>query len=191
MEDLWQFNEEVVAYALADCRIPTISGVGHEVDFTICDFVADVRAATPTAAAELASPARQSLLQQLAQNRSRLQRLIDNTLLQKNQMLDFLARRLISPQQQLAIQQQQLTQFSMRLNTAIQQQIQRQQQQLNRLQNGLNHLNPEAVLQRGYALVQNKAGEIVREYQQLEIGERVQLRFSKGSAEVEVKTTQD
>ena len=67
MEDLWQFNEEVVAHAIANCRIPTVSGVGHETDFTICDFVADIRAATPTAAAELVSPSRVMLIAKLNQ----------------------------------------------------------------------------------------------------------------------------
>ncbi len=106
-------------------------------------------------------------------------------------MLDFLSRRLISPQQQLALQQQQLAQLKQRLQSSMQQQLQRQQQQLSRLQSGLQHLNPEGVLLRGYALVQNSAGEIVRDSQQLATGETLQLRLAKGSAEVEVKTKQD
>ena len=109
----------------------------------------------------------------------------------QHNLVPFTARRLISPQQQLALQQQQLAQLKQRLQTSMQQQLQRQQQQLSRLQSGLQHLNPEGVLLRGYALVQNSAGEIVRDSQQLATGETLQLRLAKGSAEVEVKTKQD
>jgi exodeoxyribonuclease VII large subunit len=187
MEDLWQFNEEIVAHAIANCRIPTISGVGHETDFTICDFVADMRAATPTAAAELASPDRLMLLQQLQQASMRLQRVMQHQLSQKTQTLDFLARRLISPQQQLALQQQQCQQLQQRLGLLMQQQLQRQQQRLLAISNSLHHLNPQAVLQRGYALAQNSAGEIVHSSQQLKSGEHLQLKFAEGGAQVTVQ----
>lgn len=187
MEDLWPFNEEIVAQALSQCRIPTITGVGHETDFTIADFVADVRAATPTAAAELVSPDRQLLQQQTQQNRLRLQRLIMQILSNQSQHVDFLARRLISPQQHLQAQQQQASQLHQRLNVAMQQQLQRQQQVWQSLANSLHHLNPDAVLQRGYALAQNAAGEVVTHSQQLHPGERLQLRFASGGAKVSVQ----
>ncbi|MDO9393373.1 MAG: exodeoxyribonuclease VII large subunit, partial [Methylotenera sp.] len=94
IEDLWQFNEEIVARAIAECTIATISGVGHETDFTICDFVADVRAATPTAAAELVTPSRDNLLNVLNQLKQQLARNMQYLLNQREQTLDYLARRL-------------------------------------------------------------------------------------------------
>ena len=101
IEDLWQFNEEIVARTIADCEIPTISGVGHETDFTICDFVADVRAATPTAAAELACQDSSHLKQKLSNLYQQLNRQMQLSLNQRSQRLDFLAQRLISPAQKL------------------------------------------------------------------------------------------
>lgn len=189
IEDLWQFNEEVVARAIASCNIPTISGVGHETDFTICDFVADIRAATPTAAAELATPSREAILGSLKQLKLQLVKNIQFALNQKAQALDYLARRLISPTQQIEQQKTRLQQLANRLNISITQQLQTKQQHLQRLSQNLTHLNPQAVLTRGYAFVQNKRGEIISASQQLQNGDEVTLTFGVGSAEATINQT--
>ena len=189
MEDLWQFNEELVARAIANCRIPTISGVGHETDFTICDFVADTRAATPTAAAELASPSRESLFNKLTQLGFQLNKTSQDTLRQRSQMLDYLARRLVSPGQQIAQQKQQLAQLAHRLGLNIKQQLQRQQNNLNQIEQNLHHLNPQSVLSRGYAFAQTKDGKIINSSVQIKVGETISLTFGMGEAEAVVSKT--
>ncbi len=191
MEDLWQFNEEVVARAIANCRIPTISGVGHETDFTICDFVADVRAPTPTAAAELASPSREALLNKLKQLSEQIKRNGLYLVQQREQLLDYLARRLVSPTQQVALQTSQLAQLRYRLDLNIQQQLQRQQRNLMQLAQNLHHLNPQAVLSRGYAFAQNKQGEIISNSRQIKAGDDISLTFDVGSAEATITQTRD
>ena len=189
MEDLWQFNEELVARAIANCRIPTISGVGHETDFTICDFVADTRAATPTAAAELASPSRESLFNKLTQLSFQLNKTSQDNLRQRAQMLDYLARRLVSPGQQIAQQKQQLAQLAHRLGLNIKQQLQRQQNNLNQIEQNLHHLNPQAVLTRGYAFAQTKDGKIINSSAQIKAGETINLTFGVGEVEAVVSKT--
>lgn len=108
IEDLWSFNEEIVARAVADCPIPLVSGVGHETDFTICDFVADVRAPTPTAAAELVTPDRAALLLRTGELRRRLAHALERQLHNKAQRLDLLARRLTHPGERIARQRERL-----------------------------------------------------------------------------------
>jgi exodeoxyribonuclease VII large subunit len=189
LEDLWQFNEEVVARAMDECSIPTISGVGHETDFTICDFVADLRAATPTAAAELACTDVSRLKQHLAQLQNQLLRQVETKLNQHAQKLDFLTHRLISPSQALANKLNNLNQLQRRLNLSVGRQFDGQKQLLLRLGASLSQLNPENVLARGYALIQNQDGHIIYDSQKLNTDELIKISLHKGEATAQVKST--
>jgi exodeoxyribonuclease VII large subunit len=186
MEDLWQFNEEIVARAIATASMPVVSGVGHETDFTIADFAADLRAPTPTAAAEIAAPEQEALLQRINQSQQRLQRQMRTLLNQRTQHLDFLARRLLSPMQQVAQRRGHLDQLALRLKMGISRQLAQRQQQLVQLEQNLLHLNPRAVLQRGYAFVQTETGEIVHDSTALHPEQQLNLSFAKGAAQVRV-----
>jgi exodeoxyribonuclease VII large subunit len=186
MEDLWQFNEEVVARAMDDSSIPIISGVGHETDFTICDFVADMRAATPTAAAELACADMQTLIDQLNHIWYRLERRMDTGLQTRSQKLDFLARRLISPTQQIENKFNQIRQFKHRIDIAFQNILKTQQQHVLQLQNSLAQLNPKNVLARGYTMVQDDTGNMIKSSLQAKVGTPVSIVFFDGSADATV-----
>jgi len=211
LEDLWPFNEEIVARAIAGCAIPVVSGIGHETDFTIADFVADMRAPTPTAAAELVTPDRQAMLQQIAAVRRRLERLMRDRLQQRMQQLDFLARRLLHPGEKVLQQRERLGHLQARLGAALlrvtenaalrlrvmpqrleraqAQQLQRHREALQRLQQSLRHLGPQAVLERGYSLVQTPDGTIVRHSSQLAAGDAIALTFAEGGAAATVDKT--
>ncbi len=212
IEDLWAFNEEVVARALADCQIPVISGVGHETDFTIADFVADRRAPTPTAAAELVSPDRQGLLRQLAglgqrleatlQRRveregmrldlvlRRLQTTARHTLQRQELKLGGLRQRLIHPGERLRQQAQGLEGLRQRLSRAGKLNLDRQRQTLQRLEAGLTHLNPQAVLSRGFSIVRNQTGTIIRASNEIAAGESLGIAFAQGHALAQVTRTE-
>ena len=186
MEDLWQFNEEIVARAIDDSAIPTISGVGHETDFTICDFVADVRAATPTAAAELACMDVTAKKNQLAGLQNQLKKQITFTLNQQMQKLDFLARRLISPSQQIALKTTQINQLQHRMDIGLQGILKLNNQHILSLKNSLAQLNPHNVLARGYAIVQADNGELLVNSAQLVLNQSVNITLSKGNAKANI-----
>ena len=230
IEDLWAFNEEVVARAIHACRLPVVSGVGHETDFTIADFVADARAPTPTAAAQMASPNCDDLRQDLSHLYQRLARVTERALERRMQQLDVLARRLTHPGERIANQLAQLGHLASRLRSAWQmtsgnsewrlrelyQQLlalrpdfavlaTRQQTLGQRLASAAAHridalgaevrslaaqlaqLNPGAVLERGYSMVETAAGDIVRDSAQIERDEEVRLTFARGWASAKVR----
>ena len=211
IEDLWSFNEEIVARAVASCPIPVIAGIGHETDFTIADFVADQRAPTPTAAAELVTPDRQGLLRQLALLGRRLYTVaarqverdtirLDHLTLRLTQatardlerrslMLSGLQRRLLHPGQRLLQQREALGLQARRLARAARATLERRQLTLQRVSAGLAHLNPEAVLGRGFSIVRNQEGTIVRSSTEIAPGEPVALNFASGSAHARVTDT--
>ncbi|MDR3412823.1 MAG: exodeoxyribonuclease VII large subunit [Formivibrio sp.] len=147
IEDLWSFNEEIVARAIADCPIPVISGVGHETDFTIADFVADLRAPTPTAAAELATPDRTALLTRLDHQHHRLASIMARQLQQRMQRLDNVGRRLQHPGEKLARQGEKLADFARRLHAAPVRLLETRNQRLMQLSLRLTHRRPDTAPQ--------------------------------------------
>lgn len=186
MEDLWSFNEEVVARAIGDCSIPVVSGVGHETDFTIADFAADVRAPTPTAAAELVSADREVMLRQIQQTHLRLQRQMRYMLGEKMQRLDILSHRLVHPGERLKQRTEQVTTLQTRLKQAMSRRLDSESLKLERLGQNLEHLAPQQVLNRGYSLVRNANGQLVTNTRQVEIGERLSISFAQGGADTTV-----
>lgn len=180
LEDLWSFNEENVAKAIFASQIPIISGVGHEIDFTIADFVADVRAPTPSAAAEIVSPDGEALLGYLEQMESRLAQRMRHQLAFKQQSLQSLTQRLRHPRERLQFFAQKLDDQTHRLAQAWHKLITRRNHQLALILQNLQTLSPKATLQRGYAIVKNAKGDIVRTPQQAKPGEQIFTTLSLG-----------
>ena len=189
IEDLWAFNEEVVARAIAECPIPIVSGVGHETDFTIADFVADLRAPTPTAAAALVSPDRQALCALVSELRRRLLRDLRRGVETRTQRLDGLARRLLTPAQRVERERRGLASLARRMSAATRRGLQDGTRQLGALRNSLGHLDPTRVLARGYSIVRNADGHVRRSSAGLAPGAALDVTFSEGAAAVTVRET--
>ncbi len=230
IEDLWAFNEEPVARAVFTSRLPIVSGVGHETDFTICDFIADVRAPTPTAAAVLVVPDRVALAQRVASVARALDAAARRRLESAEQQLDRALRGLVHPAARVAAQAARVADLAHRLARALRAghaprvsrvgtarlrlgrelraplpgaaRFERLAQALERsmrermalaarrmatLARNLGHLDPEAVLTRGYAYVTTGPGAVVSDVRQVAVGERVALTFARGGASARVE----
>lgn len=225
LEDLWEFNEEVVARAIYNSVIPVVTGIGHEVDFTIADFVADQRAATPTAAAELISPDRYQQLQKLTSIESRFVYLMQRSLQQKQQKIDWLNKRIRHPKDQLRILKTRLHELNQRnilsikntltkshaqtdlLEARMQQYAPNQRvkqfriqfeninsrfqratkllisektKRLQHLVHTLDALSPLHTLKRGYAIVKDKDGNIIRHIGDINKNQIIKTELAKG-----------
>ena len=188
-EDLWGFNDERLARTVAASEIPVVSAVGHEVDFTICDFVADLRAATPSAAAELSLPDKGDLTRQVQSLTTRLNAAQTTRLKRYRTQLDRLAaaRVLTSPEGVYRLRRETVTALEKRLNLSVSRHLGRKRQSMERVTASLGALNPLAVLSRGYALVQTEAGKVIPAAAELKVGDRVNLRFADGIAKIAVE----
>ena len=209
IEDLWAFNEEVVARAIAASDIPVISAVGHEIDFTIADFVADVRAPTPSAAAELAVPVQSELDDQVARLAARLSGSLKNRALvlrervpglrqamtqslrsglrQRQQRIDEAALRMTHElKNSVTVQLQRLPRLQQSMAHTLQSTVAEKQQNLKRLEAQLRALSPLGVLDRGYSLTETEDGSVVRDAADVKTGDRLKTRFAKGTITSEV-----
>ena len=209
LEDLWAFNDEALARAIADSPIPIIVGVGHETDFSIADFVADMRAPTPTAAAELVSESQQAWLGALDLMHDRLQSTMLRYVDSQNQGLDRAQARLGRPSGWLAREKQQLQSHGQHLKFAVKGQMARETQRLGAMQSlwpgqlatavsrlqdrltraerGLALLDPQLVLQRGYAWLADEAGATVTDAGQVRTSQVLRATLAKGQIDLTVK----
>lgn len=211
IEDLWAFNDEQLARVIASSPVPVVSGVGHETDFTMADFVADVRAPTPTAAAEMAATARDVLAQQLAHLAQQLSQRLVRQLDRRAQALDTLAARLGRPQALLVRQAQWLDRITLRLQTApagrltngrhaLERQsdrlglalghaLQQHSRHLERLALRLSALDPHSVLERGYAWLTDAQGRALTRTAQFSAGQAVQATLADGTVPLTVSSS--
>jgi exodeoxyribonuclease VII large subunit len=210
LEDLWCFNEEIVARAIAHSDIPVISAVGHETDFTICDFVADLRAATPSAAAEIVVGRKDEFLKTL-QNRSRLMsRLLKHSLIDVKSRFRAAARSYVfrepgnaarvyrqrlerlhtqtrhALERQFREGQQETDDLAMRMTHALKLVFASRVQQVHGLERQLNAFNPLAVLKRGYSITLNAEGRAIRQAHEVKRGDRILTKVGEGEVTSEV-----
>jgi exodeoxyribonuclease VII large subunit len=188
IEDLWCFNDERVARAIRRAAIPVVTGIGHEIDFTIADFAADVRAPTPSGAAELVVPDRGTLLATVRSFSARLQqaaqRQLRNALQRHEQLLARLQR--AHPGSRLQQQVQRLDDLDLRLRRAWDAQRTRMLQKLQLAQRHLDAISPLATLQRGYAIVTGPGGEALMDESQVKPGDVIEARVTRGRIRAQV-----
>lgn len=187
IEDLWSFNHEDLARAIAASAIPVVSAVGHEIDFTIADFVADLRAPTPSAGAEILTQHWVELKERTRQVQERLLTSFRRDLLLKRRMLETLSAKIKSPKDRLREQAQKVDELSLSMERSVRIMIERRQMHLERLSTKMNALSPLNVLSRGYALVQREGAHVVRTAKDVKSGDPLQLRFADGEVRVRVE----
>lgn len=189
IEDLWEFNDEGLARAVYNSEIPVISAVGHETDFTICDFVADMRAPTPSAAAELAVPDSNELQYALSALKNRMFLNVSSGIADRRSRLEYLTSKgaLKSPDEMLSNRSQRLDTAFSKMLSSYENRIGGKKVEFISAATALSKLDPMSVLMRGFAFVSDKSGKNVYSSQALAKGDKINVRFHDGSAACEVK----
>lgn len=189
IEDLWEFNDEGLARAVYNSDIPVISAVGHETDFTICDFVADMRAPTPSAAAELAVPDANELQYALSALKNRMFLNVSSGIADRRSRLEYLTSKgaLKSPDEMLSNRSQRLDTAFSKMLSSYENRIGGKKVEFISAATALSKLDPMSVLMRGFAFVSDKSGKNVYSSQALAKGDKINVRFHDGSAVCEVK----
>jgi exodeoxyribonuclease VII large subunit len=183
LEDLWAFNEEIVARAIHASKIPVVSAVGHEIDFTIADFVADRRAPTPTAAAEMVLPRKAELLEHIGGLEAQLRRCMQAQIDTSRRDLTRWVRRLADPGRRLRENQQRVDELSIALVRRFQERLRKCRDHLAGQSGRLGALSPLAVLDRGYSITHKLPEErIVKDAAGLASGDLLRVSFARGKA---------
>jgi exodeoxyribonuclease VII large subunit len=182
MEDMWCFNDEALARGISASRIPVVSAVGHEIDFTISDFVSDLRAPTPSAAAEIVSGHWVDVRKQLDVGSERMRSVLLRDLVNRKNLVGHIAARLINPRDRLREQMQRVDEWSLRLDRALRNAIERRRLAFGQLTGKLEALSPLKVLERGYAIARTEQGQVLRKRSDAKPGEEFQVVFTDGEA---------
>lgn len=192
LEDLWSFNEEPVVRALAASRIPTVSAVGHEIDVTLADLVADVRALTPTDAASRVLPDRQSLVASLDQLHAMLRQTLFNRARRSRQHLDMIASRpvLTQPHRMIRDASRQLDDLDQRSQAGMAKRIRDARSTLRTLAASVDALSPLAVLARGYSVSESSDGKVLKSIESIATGDRIRTRLPDGTVDSVVEKVQ-
>ena len=188
IEDLWAYNEEIVARAIFECETPVISAVGHETDTTIADYVADLRAPTPSAAAELAVYDVERLMQDIASCENRLNRLMKNqAVLTKNRLLSYAARlKVLSPEYQLNSKKQYAAELEDRLGRTMRDVLNQKRHRMELLARDMDGLSPLKKLSQGFSFVSDMEGKNLSGVDQVETGDHIKIQMTNGCLEATV-----
>ena len=189
IEDLWAFNDEALAREIASSQVPVISAVGHETDFTICDFVADRRAPTPSAAAELAVPDTHDLMRRISNVTDRCEHLLSSMVAERRKYLEGIASRpvLKNPERYIDDRRMDLVHLDTRLTSAIGTVKEKKVASFSVLAAKLDALSPLSVLTRGYSFVSDTDGQVLKGVGGLKLGQSVNISFSDGEAKCKVE----
>lgn len=187
-EDLWAFNDEKLAYAVYESHIPVISAVGHESDFTICDFVADMRAPTPSAAAELAVPKTEEISSLLENLKAKMTGLLLAKLSGYRKTLEFISGVGVfaRPAYMIADKRMELIRISEKTDALMLKKLDKAFAELSVVSSRLEALSPLSVLARGYGVVSDENGNLIKNIENIEIGKKLKLKLNGGTAEAEV-----
>ncbi|MDC0423123.1 exodeoxyribonuclease VII large subunit [Methylophilaceae bacterium] len=186
IEDLWAFNSEDLAFEIFNSTIPIISAIGHETDFTISDFVSDIRAATPTAAAELISENLEQVVIQIEVYKKSMSNIINEKLQSLSQKIDMYEKRLVSPSERLLMQLEVTRNLRKRLKFNFEKKLEAYKNKIDGLQKNLLHLDPNSILLRGYSIIFDQNKNIINSSSNVASDDKISIKFHHGSAQAKI-----